>query len=117
MSHVRSATSEPRRGFTLIDLLVVISILAVLIALLLPAVQAARESARRIPCVNNLKQLTLAMHGYHDLHGTFPPGRVRSQVNGLGLVFSCFAQILPLIEQKPCYDSINFSLNADRAVG
>jgi hypothetical protein len=57
------------------------------------------------------------MHGYHDLHGTFPPGRVRSQVNGLGLVFSCFAQILPLIEQKPCYDSINFSLNADRAVG
>ena len=62
------------RGFTLIELLVVIAIIAVLIALLLPAVQAAREAARRAQCVNNLKQLGLAMHSYHSSAGAFPPG-------------------------------------------
>src|SRR5262245_10636363 len=110
-------TVRNRRGFTLIELLVVIAIIGVLIALLLPAVQEARDAARRIQCVNNFKQLALAMHTYHDSHNTFPPGRVRSRVEGLGLVFSCFAQILPQIEQKPCYDAINFSLNADRGIG
>ncbi|MFO0907879.1 MAG: DUF1559 domain-containing protein [Isosphaeraceae bacterium] len=105
------------RGFTLIELLVVIAIIAVLIALLLPAVQSAREAARRVQCVNNFKQLALAMHNYHDVHNTFPPGRVRSRVNGQGLVFSCFAEILPQIEQRVVYDSINFSLNADRGIG
>jgi prepilin-type N-terminal cleavage/methylation domain-containing protein len=63
-----------RRGFTLIELLVVIAIIAVLIALLLPAVQAAREAARRAQCINNLKQIGIAMHNYHDVIGSLPPG-------------------------------------------
>ena len=102
-----------RRGFTLIELLVVIAIIGVLIALLLPAVQAAREAARRAQCVNNLKQVALANHNYHDTFGSFPSG---SMVNRLdqpggwgGSWWSWATFILPQIEQGPLYDSINFS--------
>src|ERR1700729_4211765 len=72
---IQRAGARPK-GFTLIELLVVIAIIAVLIALLLPAVQAAREAARRAGCVNNLKQIGLALHNYHDSMNVFPPGYV-----------------------------------------
>jgi prepilin-type N-terminal cleavage/methylation domain-containing protein/prepilin-type processing-associated H-X9-DG protein len=93
--------TRPRRGFTLIELLVVIAIIAVLIALLLPAVQAAREAARRAQCVNNLKQIGIAMHNYHDTVGTLPPGH-RSSVCGTWQTF-----ILPYIEGNAGYNAYN----------
>ena len=92
-----------RRGFTLIELLVVIAIIAVLIALLLPAVQAARAAAQRIQCTNNMKQIGLAMHNYHDAIGTLPPGTVGC-CNGTWQAF-----ILPYIEQGALANSYNFA--------
>ena len=107
-----------RIGFTLIELLVVIAIIAVLIALLLPAVQSAREAARRAQCVNNMKQLGLAMHNYHDTVGSFPTSFWRGTLNadpkdpfGNGTNrHSWFAMILPYIEQTNLYNSMNFSV-------
>jgi prepilin-type N-terminal cleavage/methylation domain-containing protein/prepilin-type processing-associated H-X9-DG protein len=103
----------PRRGFTLIELLVVIAIISVLVGLLLPAVQAAREAARRAQCVNNLKQLGLALHSYEGSHQTFPPGYVSNfDANGVdtGPGWGWAAMLLPQFEQTPTYNAINFSL-------
>src|SRR5690242_2948511 len=102
-----------RSGFTLIELLVVIAIIAVLIALLLPAVQSAREAARRAQCTNNLKQLALAAHAYHDVHGCLPMGVPLYQFPdaGIALGHSFWVALLPQYDQKPLFDSVNFSLN------
>jgi prepilin-type N-terminal cleavage/methylation domain-containing protein/prepilin-type processing-associated H-X9-DG protein len=102
-----------RRGFTLIELLVVIAIIAVLLGLLLPAVQKVRAAATRIQCQNNLKQIGLAMHDYHDSNGAFPAGRQRSHVSGLQLCFSAQSRLLPYLEQQNLYDTINFAAAAD----
>ncbi|SIO40364.1 prepilin-type N-terminal cleavage/methylation domain-containing protein/prepilin-type processing-associated H-X9-DG domain-containing protein [Singulisphaera sp. GP187] len=113
-----------RSAFTLIELLVVIAIIAVLIALLLPAVQAAREAARRAQCVNNLKQLGLAMHNYISTHNTLPPGRIWAPRPGkpatdVPSVFAgtpnttWFTLMLTQIEQGNLANSFNFSLGAE----
>jgi len=117
--------SRKRRGFTLIELLVVIAIIGVLIALLLPAVQAAREAARRSQCVNNLKQLALAVHNYESGNGSIPPtgqagnGQIANcdtnnmtrpgwcQPNVQNYSFS--SRLLPFIEQQATFDAINFA--------
>ena len=92
-----------RRGFTLIELLVVIAIIAVLIALLLPAVQQAREAARPSQCKNNLKQIGLALHNYHDVYNTFPPGFVRYGQPTVRQEWGRGAMILPQMEQDPLF--------------
>ncbi len=105
--------SASRRGFTLIELLVVIAIIGVMVALLLSAVQSAREAARRMQCKNNLKQIGLAMHNYHGTHSSFPPGRLRSMVDGQGRCFSAYAYLLPYLEANPLYSQIDFNANPD----
>src|SRR5688500_4111863 len=91
-----------RRGFTLIELLVVIAIIAILVALLLPAVQQAREAARRTECRNNLRQIGLALHNYVDAHRVFPPSycAVPGVTTTVGGQWSVFARILPYVEQS-----------------
>ena len=115
------------RGFTLVELLVVIAIIGILVGLLLPAVQAAREAARRMQCSNNLKQLGLAVHLHHDVHKKFPYGILRNDGNfphpDLGKPgtpppqnrrYALMYQLLPFIEQTALwnkYDQFNFNIN------
>ena len=105
-----------RRGFTLIELLVVIAIIAVLIALLLPAVQAAREAARRAQCVNNLKQLALAVHNYESANGVFPAQSMlvpcgRPDITLTGLSVSWIPGLLQYTEQLPVFNALNFQVD------
>lgn len=110
-AHVQGA--EARRAFTLVELLVVIAIIGILIALLLPAVQAAREAARRAQCTNNLKQLGVALQNYHDIHRAFPFRKggtggcgAAPYVQGNCGRVSGFIPLLPFMEQQPLYDAI-----------
>ncbi len=112
---------RPKRhsqGFTLVELLVVIAIIGILVALLLPAVQAAREAARRMSCSNNMKQIGLAMHNYHDTYKTLPYGEGAAPTRGGAYNLSWHGAnwrvaILPFIEQAPMYDQLDFNVTFD----
>jgi prepilin-type N-terminal cleavage/methylation domain-containing protein/prepilin-type processing-associated H-X9-DG protein len=110
--------SQKRLGFTLIELLVVIAIIGVLIALLLPAVQQAREAARRNNCTNNLKQIGVALHNYHDAFNIFPPGIRRSRTLDNNLEawgsWSIHTMLLPYVDQSQVANSLNYDANAYR---
>ncbi|HTN76050.1 MAG TPA: DUF1559 domain-containing protein [Pirellulaceae bacterium] len=112
---VATLRARAARGFTLVELLVVIAIIGVLVALLLPAVQSAREAARRMQCGNNLKQLGLALHTYHDVHQTFPPGAFwyGASTENRG---SILIQLLPYIEQQNLYNTFDFTKVVDDQV-
>jgi prepilin-type N-terminal cleavage/methylation domain-containing protein len=102
-----------RSGFSLIELLVVVAIIGVLIGLLLPAVQKIRESASRLSCKNNLKQIGLALHNYHDTHKRLPYGKSPVYTNPPGAPiyarWSTHSQILPYLEQDNLYRSVDFT--------
>ena len=115
---LRLSSAPGRRGFTLVELLVVIAIIGILIALLLPAVQAAREAARRSQCTNNLKQLGLALHNYHDTFQQFPPAGFDygwanngggEHANKLYKNHSGLTHLLPFLEQQAIYDQFDFT--------
>lgn len=106
-------TRIPRRGFTLIELLVVIAIIAILVALLLPAVQQAREAARRSQCKNNMKQIGLALHNYHDVHAVFPGAMYYNPggTEGIDGSWGWGAMILPFMDQAALFDTLKVGTN------
>lgn len=104
-------TLRRNNGFTLIELLVVIAIIAVLIALLLPAVQQAREAARRTQCKNNMKQIGLALHNYESSYNCWPPGSVTAASQNAFMIPNWRLQIFPYFDQAPLYNALNFSLS------
>lgn len=112
-------TMSKRQGFTLIELLVVMTIIAILIGLLLPAVQGAREAARRARCVNNLKQMGVAIHNYETTAHVFPTGSITYSTaqlcKGYPRYFNLFEYILPQLEQGNVFNAINASQNAPPA--
>ena len=114
----RNGKAIVQRGFTLIELLVVIAIIAILVGLLLPAVQQAREAARRTQCRNHLKQLGLALHNYHDIFRLFPPGyisRFDATGNDTGPGWGWVSCLLPQLEQSNLYNQINFNVGIEDA--
>ncbi len=111
-----------RRGFTLIELLVVIAIIAILIALLLPAVQQAREAARRTQCKSHLKQIGIALHNYHETHRTFPPFFINRTGDPLRIAdtdkgANWLVFLLPYVDQAPIYNEWNFDIPANQNPG
>src|SRR3954467_2934849 len=109
-SHEPSCAARRRLGFTLVELLVVIAIIGVLIALLLPAVQAARESARRMACTNNLRQIGIALQNYHEVTNCLPVAR-----NPFPLVQSALSRILPFVEQGNVHQLVDYTQPATAA--
>jgi prepilin-type N-terminal cleavage/methylation domain-containing protein/prepilin-type processing-associated H-X9-DG protein len=111
----RSLNCKVRRGFTLVEVLVVIAIIATLVGLLVPAVQRVREAANRVKCANNLKQLGLALHQFHDGHGKFPPGQVQGPYPEAGVCWSTqhgwAVFILPYIEQQQLWALYRLDVN------
>jgi len=114
-----SQPGSARRGFTLIELLVVIAIIAVLIGLLLPAVQKVRGAAARIKCANSLKQLALAAHNYHDLNRAFPPGVKQDKFNSAPQFrgYTLFVYLLPFVEQDSLFNQWDFANPLANATG